>query len=81
MWLISIFIQNSKIDVKKEKKMPVCFIGKITIKCNTIRPFPMLDTTGSFSPYSGLPVKFCVDFNHFKSIVMSTLLHRKTLKG
>ncbi len=45
-----------------------------------IHPFPMLVATGSFSPKRGLPVKFCVDFNHFKSIVMSALLHSKTLK-
>ncbi len=28
----------------------------------------------------GLPVQFCVDFNHCKSIFMSYLLHSKTLK-
>ncbi len=44
-----------------------------------IRLFPMLVATGSFSPESGLPVIFCVDFNHFKSIIMIALLHRKTL--
>ncbi len=44
-----------------------------------IRYFLMLVATGSFSPERGLPVIFCVDFNHFKSIIMSTLLHRKTL--
>ncbi len=45
-----------------------------------ICPFPMLVVTGSFSPERELPVKFCVDFNHFKSIVMSAILHSKTLK-
>ncbi len=40
-----------------------------------IHPFPMLVATDSFSPKRELPVKFCVDFNHFKSIIMSTLLH------
>ncbi len=45
-----------------------------------IHPFPMLVATGSFSPKQGLPVKFWVDFNHFKSIVMSAMLHTKTLK-
>ncbi len=44
-----------------------------------IRYFLMLVATGSFSPERGLPVIFCVDFNHFKSIMMSALLHRKTL--
>ncbi len=34
----------------------------------------------SFSSERGIPVKFCVDFNHFTSIVMSALLHSKTLK-
>ncbi len=45
----------------------------------SIHPFPMLVATGSFSPERGLPVKFCVAFNHFKSIIMSALLHSKTL--
>ncbi len=35
------------------------------------RLFPMLVATGSFSLERGLPVKFDVDLNHFKSIVMS----------
>ncbi len=39
----------------------------------------MLVATGSFSPERGLPVKFCVDFNHFKSFVMKALLHSKYL--
>ncbi len=47
--------------------------------CLLIRYFLMLVTTGSFSPERGLSVIFCVDFNHFKSIIMSALLHRKTL--
>ncbi len=42
--------------------------------------FLMLVETGSFSPERGLPAKFCVDFNHFQSIVMSTLVHSKTLE-
>ncbi len=37
----------------------------------------MLVATGSFLPERGLPVIFCVDFNHFKSIIMSALLHKK----
>ncbi len=37
----------------------------------------MLVATGSFSPKRGFPIKFCIDFNHFKSIVMSALLHGK----
>ncbi len=37
----------------------------------------MLVATGSFSPLNGTS---CVDFNHFKFIVMSALLHSKTLK-
>ncbi len=41
-----------------------------------IHPFPMLVATGSFSPKRGLSV----DFNHFKSIIMTGLLHSKTLK-
>ncbi len=44
-----------------------------------IHPFLMLVATGSFSPKRGFPVKFCVDFNHFKSIIMNTLFHSKTL--
>ncbi len=40
----------------------------------------MLVATGNFSPERGLPVKVCVDFNHFKSIIMSALLHSQTLK-
>ncbi len=40
----------------------------------------MLVATGSFSPEKGLPVNFCVDFNHFQSIVMNALVHSKTLK-
>ncbi len=35
---------------------------------------------GSFSPKGRLPVKFGVDLNHIKSIVMSALLNSKTLK-
>ncbi len=46
---------------------------------NHIHLFPMLVATGSFSPERGHPVIFCVDFNLFKSIIMSALLHRKTL--
>ncbi len=45
-----------------------------------IRYFQMLLATGSFSLERGLPVNFCVDFNHFQSIVMSALVHSKTLK-
>ncbi len=45
----------------------------------SIHPFPMLIATGSFSPKTGIPVKFCVDFKQFKYIVMSALLHSKTL--
>ncbi len=48
-------------------------------KSFAIHHFPMLVATGNVSPEKGLPVKFCVDFNHFKSIVMSALLHCKTL--
>ncbi len=44
---------------------------------SVIRYFLMLVATGSFSPERGLPLIFCVDFNHFKSIIMSALLHRK----
>ncbi len=40
----------------------------------------MLVATGSFSPERGLPVNFYVDFNHFQSIVMSDLVHSKSLK-
>ncbi len=40
----------------------------------------MLVATGSFSPKRGLPVKFCVDFNHIKYIAMSAFLHSKSLK-
>ncbi len=40
----------------------------------------MLVATRSFSTERGCPFKVCVDFNHFKSIDMSALLHRKTLK-
>ncbi len=40
----------------------------------------MLVATVSFSPKRGLSVQFCVDFNHFKSIFTSALLHRTTLK-
>ncbi len=43
----------------------------------SIRLFPMLVATGSFSPERGLPVIFWVDFNNFKSIIMSALLYRK----
>ncbi len=53
-----------------------CVIDKNDIIC----PFPMLVATGSFSLERGLPVEFCVDFNHFKSIVTSALSHSKTLK-
>ncbi len=42
-----------------------------------IRYFLMLVATSSFSQERGLPVIFCVDFNHFKSIIMSALLYRK----
>ncbi len=45
-----------------------------------IHHFPMLVATGSFSHKRRLPVKFCIDFNHFKSIVISALIHCKTLK-
>ncbi len=45
-----------------------------------IRYFPMLVATGSFSPERGLTVNFDVDFNHFQSIVMSALIHSKSLK-
>ncbi len=38
----------------------------------------MLVATGSFSSKRELLVNVCVDFNHFKSIVMSSLLHNKT---
>ncbi len=44
-----------------------------------IHYFLMLVATGSFSPERGLPAIFFDDFNHFKSIIMSALLHRKTL--
>ncbi len=51
------------------------------IQCHpTIRSFPLLVATGIFSPERGLPVNLCVDFNHFKCIIMSALLHSKTLK-
>ncbi len=43
----------------------------------SIHLLPMLVATGSFSAERGLPVIFCVDFNHFKSIIMSALLHKK----
>ncbi len=46
----------------------------------TIRYFLKLVATGSFSPERGLPTNFCVDFNHFQSIVMSALVHSKTLE-
>ncbi len=59
-------------------------IGKIpnhaTSQYNVIHPYPILVATGSFSPKRGIPVKFCFDFNHFKSIFMRALLHSKTLK-
>ncbi len=45
-----------------------------------IRYCLMLIATGSFSPERGLPVNFCFDFKHFQSIVMSTLVHSKTLE-
>ncbi len=34
----------------------------------------MLVATGSYLPERGRPVKFCVDCNHFKSIIMSALV-------
>ncbi len=37
----------------------------------------MLVATGSFPPKRGLLVKFCFEFNHFKSNVMSASLHSK----
>ncbi len=40
----------------------------------------MLVASGSFSFERGLPVNFCADFKHFHSIVMSALIHSKTLK-
>ncbi len=40
----------------------------------------MLVANGSFSSERELPVKFCDDFNHFKSIIMSPLVHSTTLK-
>ncbi len=40
----------------------------------------MLVATGSSSPERGLPANFCVDFNHFQSIVMSALVHSKTFE-
>ncbi len=40
----------------------------------------MLVATGSFSPERGRPVNFCVDFNNFQLIVMSDLVHSKTLE-
>ncbi len=45
-----------------------------------IRYFLMLVATGSFSHERGLPFNFCVDFNHFQSIIMSALAHSKTLE-
>ncbi len=45
-----------------------------------IHYFPMLVAIGSFSPERGLPVNFCVDFNHFQSIVMSAFVHSKTFE-
>ncbi len=57
-----------------------CYIFWSKNMCEFICPFPMLAATGSFSPERGLPVKVCVDFNHFKSIIMSALLHSKTSK-
>ncbi len=39
----------------------------------------MLVVTASLSPKRGLPVKFCVDFNHFKYTIMHALLQSKTL--
>ncbi len=53
----------------------ICFVWQRL----PIRLFPMLVATGCFSPEMGLPVIFCVDFNHFKTIIMNALLHRKTL--
>ncbi len=46
----------------------MCYRSTPLVLC--IRLFPMLVATGSFSPERGLPVKFCVNFNHFKSIIM-----------
>ncbi len=56
-----------------------CQFVVVLLGWSPIRYFLMLVATGSFSPERGLPVIFCVDFNHFKSIIMSALLHRKTL--
>ncbi len=58
-----------------------CF-GVVHVKSlmKQIRYLSMLVATGSFSPERGVPVNFCVAFNHFQSIVMSALVHSKTLK-
>ncbi len=55
-------------------------MGQFSKVLPSIRYFLMLVATGSFSPERGLPANFCVDFNHFQSIVMSALAHSKTLE-
>ncbi len=60
--------------------MPNMISQSMNICQHLIRPFPMLVATGSFSTKRGLLVIICAEFNHFKRIVMSTLLHSKTLK-
>ncbi len=59
----------------------VCCINAVgELVSSHIRYFLTLVATGSFSPERRLPAHFCVDFNHFQSIVKSALVHSKTLE-
>ncbi len=70
------------IIISKQTKMYRYFIYSDNIEWLHIyiRYFPILVATASFSHERGLPVNFCVDFNHFQSIIMSALVDSKTLK-
>ncbi len=79
-WVIEAAI-NDSVNRQTSLDVRANSLSYLTSHCHCdIRYFLMLVATGSFSPERGLPVNFCVDFNHFQSIVMSALVHGKTLE-